>query len=193
MMRPKYLLAVFVAGSCYAADFLAYLLPTTSYWLFFISRVCLLPLFFLSLIALIQLNRKAVAIFSIAWVMTVLPYTELKSVQRFRTWCVAGGLRIHAVPVKRYLSKCELIAFVEDGVEQQLGECETIWSIDYLETVFFDTGGQFALPPAQRTQAWRDAMHNFSSYCYLSEKAVAKNAFGKFYTVVIPISYLDGC
>jgi hypothetical protein len=36
----------------------------------------------------------------------------------FRFWLEVQGFRIHVAPVGRYLSRCELIAFVEDGIEQ---------------------------------------------------------------------------
>jgi hypothetical protein len=59
--------------------------------------------------------------------------------------------------------------------------------------VFYDTTGQFALPPAQRTQGWQDAMYNNNSHCYLTEKAVAQPLFEKFHTVVIESEHVGGC
>jgi hypothetical protein len=101
---------------------------------------------------------------------------------------------MHVRPVEQYLSKCELIAFVEDGIKQQLGECEyRMLSSDSWDAVFYDTTGQLALPPAQRTQGWKDAMYNFDSYCYLTEKAVARPVYEDFYTVAIPGEHVGGC
>jgi hypothetical protein len=194
MTRLKYFLVIFVAASWYAPPFLNYLLPTLSFWLFLISCGCWIPLVFVSLSALSRRNLKTVAIFSTTWVLAVLPLFDLESMGQFRFWLYAQGFRIHVAPVEQYLSKCELIAFVADGIEQQLGECESrMLSSDSWDAIFYDTTGQFALPPAQRTQGWKDAMYNFNSYCYLTEKAVAKPVFENFYNVVIPGEHVGGC
>jgi hypothetical protein len=194
MTRFKYLLVIFVAASWYALPFLTYLLPTLSFWLLLISFACWIPLFFFSLSALFRRNWKAVAIFSATWMLAFLHFAELEPVERFRFWLYVQGFRIHVAPVERYLSRCELIVFVEDGIEQQLAECETT-SLSYnsRDVVFYDTTGQFALPPAQRTQGWKDAMYNFSSHCYLTEKATADPLYEEFYIVVIANEHLGEC
>jgi hypothetical protein len=193
MTPVKYLLAIFIAASWYVVAFLKYPLPSLSFWLLGIWFACWIPLVFFSLSALFRRNWRAIAIFSATWLMALLSLFEPEPVKQVRDWIGLQGFRIH-VASERYPSRCELVTFVEDGIEQQLGHCETITrSIDFLEDIFYDTTGQFALPPKQRTKGWQDAMYNFSPYCYLAEKAVADRGFGNFYTVVIPVEHLDGC
>jgi hypothetical protein len=194
MTRFKYLLAIFVATSWYASSFLFYLLPGILYWLLLISLACWLPLFFFSLSALFRRNWKLIAIFAATWVLAVLAFVEFAPVEQFRFWLLTQGFRIHVAPVEQYISKCELIAFVEDGIKQQLGECEyRMLSSDSWDAVFYDTTGQFALPPVQRTQGWKDAMYNFNSHCYFTEKAVADRVFENFYSIAIAGEHIGGC
>jgi hypothetical protein len=195
-MTPiKYLLATFIAASWYASAFLYYLLPTVSFWLPLISFACWIPLFIFSCRAVFRRNWRTVAIFSITWGLAVLPIGGPESVDRFRFWLNVQGFRIRVAPVERYLSsRCKFIEYVEDDIEQQLGECESInRSLDFRDVVFFDTTGQLALPPKQRTQGWKDAMYyNFSPHRYLTDKAVAVFSFRGFYVVVIPTDEEEG-
>jgi hypothetical protein len=194
MTRLKYILALFVAVSWFASGFLTYLATTVAAWIPWISLACWIPLFFVFLNVLFRRRWKAVAIVSTALALAIFFFAKPESVERFRFWLLVQGFRIHVAPAGRYLSRCELIAFEEDGIKQQLGECETIsLSIYDRYTVFYDTTGQFVLPPAQRTQGWKDAMYNFSPHCYLIETAVAKHLFEKFYSVVIASEHEDGC
>lgn len=194
MARLRYILVILVAASWYAPPFLNYLLsPTLAKWLL-ILLICWVPVFFFSMGALFQRNKTAIAIYSVTWALAVLPLCELEPIGQFRSWLYVQGFRIHIAPVEQYLSRCQLIAFMEGGIEQQFGECESrMLSSDSWDVVFYDTTEQFALPPAQRTQEWKDAMYNFDSHCYLAEKAVADPVFGNFYTVVIPGEHLGGC
>jgi hypothetical protein len=83
---------------------------------------------------------------------------------------------------------------VEDGITQRLGDCEVIVrSIDFQEEIFYDTTGQFALPPKQRTPAWKDAAYNFSDHCYFTDTAVAGRIFEKFHIVLIEIDNVVEC
>lgn len=196
MTSLKYFLAIFAVASWYVAAFLKYPLPTVSFWLLWAEFACWVPLSFFSLGALFRRDWGSLAIFSTAWlVASYCIYEPQLEPARVRDWLAVQGLRIHVAPVERYLAGCKLIAFMDDGIEQQLSYCETIVrSSEDWEEIFHDTTGQFALPPRQRTQAWQDAMHNLnSSYCYLTEKAVADPLFGNFYAVVISIEHVGGC
>ena len=195
MTAFKYLLAIFIAASWCASAFLYYLLPNVSFWLPLISSACCIPLFFFSCSAVFRRNWRAAAIFSAAWVLAVSPIAGLEPLDRFRVWLNVQSFRIHVAPVERYLSsRCKFIEYVEDDIEQQLGECESInRSLDFRDVVFFDTAGQLALPPKQRTQRWKDAMYyNFSPHRYLTDKAVAVFSFRAFYVVVIPTDEEEG-
>jgi len=80
--------------------------------------------------------------------------------------------------MEEYLSRCELIAFVENDAKQQVGWCErfTLTGDAWID-VYYDTTGQFALPPARRTQGWKDAM--FPKW-FLIETAIGFPIFGNF-------------
>jgi hypothetical protein len=145
MIRLRYVLAILVAMSLYALPFLDYLLPSAmANWLLLIFA-CWTPLLFFSLGALFRRNRKAIAIYSVAWVLAALPLFKFEPVNQLRHWFWVQGLRIHIAPVERYLCSCELVPFEEDGVTHQFGECEsTMLSSDAWESVY-DTTGQFAL------------------------------------------------
>ncbi len=153
-MTPfKYLLAILIGVNWYVSAFLYYLLPTVSFWLPFVAFACCIPLLFFSLNALFRRDWTATATFSVIWVLTALPVVEPEPVGRFRFWLNVQGFRVHVAPVERYLSsRCKLIGFVEEGITQQLGFCETTnLSSDSRDQVFYNSTGQFALPPAQRT------------------------------------------
>jgi hypothetical protein len=191
----KYFLAFFVAVSWYVSAFLTYLLPNLSYKLLWISAICWIPLFFFSLGALLGCRWKAIAIFAATWVLVIFPSESFEPVEQFRFWLGVQGFRIHVSPMEDYLSRCRLVTIVEDGQRQQVGKCEDENpSGDAWVSVFYDTAGQFGLPPAQRTQGWKDAMYyNFDSYCYLTEKAVGDRLFAKFYSVVVTLEHVGGC
>jgi hypothetical protein len=195
MTAFKYLLAIFIAASWYASEFLYYLLPTASFWLFLVSLALWFPLFFFSLSALLRRKWRTIVIFAFAWALAVLPIAGLKPMEQFRFWLEFQGFRIHVAPIERYLSsRCRLIPFVEDGVEQQLGDCEVITrSIDFWDQIFYDTTGQFALPPKQRTPGWKDAAYNFFFHCYLTDTAVASRVFGKFHIVTFENERVREC
>ncbi len=194
-MAPlKYILALFVATSWFATGFLSFLAPTVVPWIFWLSLACWIPLFFVFVSVLIRRRWKAAAMVSTALALGILCFVEPESVEPFRFWLLVQGFRIHAAPVEQYLSKCELTAFTEDGIGQQLGVCEgRMVSSNLFDAVFYDTTGQFALPPARRTKGWQDAMYPNNSHCYLTEKAIAQPLFGKFYIVMIEIEHVGGC
>lgn len=194
-MTPfKCLMAIFIAVSWYASEFLYYLWPTLSFWLFWLSVACWIPVFLFLLGALFRLNWREIAVFSVAWALALLPIANLEPMGQFRFWLQLQGFRIHVASDEQYLSRCKMISFMENGTEQQLGECESKnRSIDFRNVVFYDSTGQFALPAKQRTQEWKDAMYyNFSPHSYLTDKAVARLSFGKFYAVVVPTDAEEG-
>ena len=196
MTSFKYLLAIFTGASWYVAEFLKYPLPILWFWLPWAGLACCIPLSLFSLSALFRCNWRAFAILSAAClVASFCIYKRQPEPAWIRDWLAVQGFRIHVAPVERYLTGCKLIAFADGSIEQQLGNCESIVrSSQEWEGIYYDTSGQFALPPKQRTQGWQDAMYNLeSSYCYLTEKAVASPLFGNFYTVVISIEHVGGC
>ena len=194
-MTPfKYLSAIFIAASWYASEFLYYLRPTLSFWLFLVSLACWIPVFLFSLSALFRRHCRAIAIFSVAWTLAVLPIARLEPTEQLRFWLERQGFRIHVAPVERYLSRCKPISFVEDGIEQQLGDCEVITrSIDFWDEIFYDTTGQLALPPKQRTPGWKDAAYSFFWHCYLTDTAVAGRVFGKCHIVTFENENVREC
>lgn len=195
MTRFRYFLAIFVPANWYAAPFLSYPLPIFSYWLLWIALGCSIPLFFFLLGALFRRDAKAVAIFSVAWVLTVLPLFDLEPVERFRGWLHAQGFRIHASPVEDYLSTCKITHFVEKGIKQAVGQCEyTSLAYDsFAYVIFYDTTGELALPISRRTREWNDAMWHYSPKKVLLEgEPRAEHLFENFYRVGISIDEFEG-
>jgi hypothetical protein len=87
-----------------------------------------------------------------------------------------------------------LVTFVEDGAQQQVGECQglatsgTTWNV-----VIYDTTGQFVLPLSQRTQGWKSAMGMLSSPKVFAEsEGRGTHIFGKFYSIVIRLDEEQG-
>jgi len=188
----KYLLVIVVAGSWYAAAFLTYLMPTFAARLPWIGFACWFPAFFFSLSALFRKRWKAFAIFSATWVVFALP---LLGVEQQFSWLRAQGFRIHAFPVEGYLSGCRLTEFVEKGLKQTVGDCES-WGVVYdnvAYVVFYDTTGEIALPVSQRTPEWKDAMYNYSPKKVLRDsEGRAEHLSGSFYRIGIDHGEFDG-
>jgi hypothetical protein len=167
MAMLKYLLVIFAAGSWYASAFLTYLMPDFAFWLLWIGLACCFLMFFFSLSALFRRRWKAVAVFAVAWV-AVTPY-YLGVTKPFGR-LLRQGFRVHLVLAQEYLSGCQLTEFVEKGVKQTVGLCET-WIAVYQTAaylVFYDTTGQIALPVSQKTPEWNDAMYDYSPKKVLS-------------------------
>lgn len=109
-------------------------------------------------------------------------------------WLHVKTFRHHISPVEKYLSRCRLIEFVENGTPQRLGRCETfdLGQENYLE-VYYDSSGEMMLPPGQRTAEWREAMAHFSPHAVLLDKADrAGRLIDGFYELKITSDELDG-
>jgi hypothetical protein len=78
-----------------------------------------------------------------------------------------------------------LTEFFKGGVEQTVGLCEDSGvSVTYF--VFYDTTGELALPLAQRTPEWKNAMWHYPPQWVLRDSdGRAEHLFGHFYRVAI--------
>ena len=182
-MTPfKYAVAVLVAVSLYAGPFLFYPLPTLAYWLIWILVACSITLLFFSLGALFRRDAKAVAIFSVTWMLTVLPFLDLEPVVRFRGWLLIEGFRIHVSPVEGYLSSCEITHFVEKRIKQAVGQCEyrPFWDA-FVYHIRVRLG--IALP-IFRGSGWNDACGAILRSVVNATRA--EFLFGNFYQLALP-------
>jgi hypothetical protein len=93
------------------------------------------------------------------------------------------------------MSGCRLTEFVDNGVKQTVGLCET-WVAAYQSAaylVFYDTTGQIALPVSQRTPEWKDAMYDYSPKKVLRDSdGRAERLSGDFYRIRIDQDEFDG-
>jgi len=190
MTLLKYLLVVVTLASWVVGHLLQYV-PHFSEWSFFVNAGCLLAVLVSALSVLIKREWKALAIFSLTLVFMCLPGFGLTQPSE---WLQATGFRIYASPIEEYLSRCRLVAFVEDGAKQQVGECEKISiSSDAWVTVIYDTTGQFVLPVARRTSGWKSAMWELSSPMVFAEsEGRGSHIFGNFYSIVIRLEEMQG-
>lgn len=155
--------------------------------------VCLLVLFFLFLGALFRHRWKDTAILVVILAIALNPFYVRRGSPLFR-WLYAEAFRIHASPIDRYLAQCQMIWFVEQGVEQKLGRCETlVIGNETIVDVFYDTTGEFVLPLSQRTPEWKAAMSHFSPQKLLiNQQGRASELFGNFYQITIGEIEFDG-
>jgi hypothetical protein len=183
----KYLLLLIALISPYASAFLTYLLPDLSDGFYEIRWMCWIFVFFLSLSALFQQQWKAIAIFSAAWAWLFLtPYQFEKP----SDWLLGEGFRIHASAIGDYLSRCRLVAFTENDVKQTVGLCDGVDKGTVFYNVYYDTTGEFALSPFQRTLEWRLAMSQLESEELL--RYSARPMSGNFYRMGIPLEMFRG-
>ncbi len=189
MRLLKYLLVAVTLLSGVVAQMLAFV---PSVWQERSSSVfagCLFTVFVFALLALIRRRWSALAIFFLALAVIVLG-----SVTQPGHWLRATGFRIYASPIEQYLSGCRLSVFVEDGKQQQVGECEGIPTSEITWVyVIYDTTGQLLLPRAQRTQEWKSAVRMLSSPdAYIETEGRASHLYGDFYIFPIRIDELQG-
>lgn len=184
----KYLLLIVGLSSPYVSAFLTYLLPEDP--AIMIGLVCWFFLFFYLLCALILRRWKAVALYFAAgaWLLVVPP-----AATRPFHWLVAQGFRIHASPVKDYLPKCRLVEFVENGVKQTVGICEGRDMGAYIRSVYYDTTGELALSPSERTPEWKLAIYPFApNRTFVDSDPRARHLFGGFYELNTLVGEFDG-
>jgi hypothetical protein len=186
MRLLKYLLVVVTLVSWVAGLLLAYV-PGYSEWFFYFASGCYLAVIVCALSALFRRKWSALAVFVFPLAVLFLPAQPSQ-------WLLATGFSIYASPIEEYLSRCRMITFVEDGEGQQVGECQGLatsgitWNV-----VIYDTTGQFMLPLARRTQAWKDAMGMLSSPKVFAEsEGRGSHIVGQFYSIVIRIDEDQG-
>jgi hypothetical protein len=187
-MTLQFLFLIAALISPYASAFLTYLLPSLSYSLYDIRLACWFFVFFFTLNALFRRRWKTIAIFSAAWVWFF--FTPYKFNEPF-FWLMSEGFRVHASPVDDYLSRCELVEFVENGAKQTVGSCESTGMtspIDYI--VYYDTTGEIALPFSQRTPEWKQAMSRLARDEVLQHSGW--KLFGNFYRLGILLEEYRG-
>ena len=189
MMLLKYLLVAVTLLSGVVAQLLAFVPSVWQERSSFAFAGCLLTVFVFALLALIRKRWNALAIFFLALVVILLG-----CVTQPGHWLRATGFRIYASPIEQYLSGCRLSAFVEDGKEQQVGECEGIPTSEITWAyVIYDTTGQILLPRAQRTREWKSAVLMLSSPdVYIETEGRALHLYGDFYVISIRIDELQG-
>jgi hypothetical protein len=187
----KYLLlaavvACWIAGTAFA--FSHPFLDARLIWVYFACVVALLVLF---LHALWRRRWKQLAILCAILAVVFLPYYDAPPPFK---WLYVRAFRIHASPLEDYLARCRLIAFVENGVEQKLGRCESFGTAgDVTVCIFYDTSGEFVLPVSQRTPEWRAAMSHFSPRAVLLAKENrASYLMEHFYEIDIHVDEFDG-
>lgn len=164
----KYVLLVAVLIVWIAAPLLSFSFPILSDRLAWAYLACLVALFFLFLRALLRRRWKELAILCAIFGVVLLPYYN--SELSFR-WLYVHAFRVHVAPVEDYLTRCKLLPFVENGVGQKLGRCESFDAGgDTVVQAFYDTTGEFVLPASQRTPEWKLAMSHFSPHAVLLEK-----------------------
>jgi hypothetical protein len=180
----KYILAVVIVAYWFGSPLSAFAFPWLSDRLLWIILACLLVLFVLSLNALFRRRWKEIVIFFAIWPVVLFPLFGSEVLR----WLYVEAFRVHASPIEEYLSRCELFEFIENGVKHVLGRCEsTLVQDGVLRDVFYDTPGEFILPPSQRTPEWKGAMGHFDPRKFLLEQeGRADKLFGNFYEVIIP-------
>ena len=157
----KYIIAVAALVGMYLSTFLAFVRWDLSDWLEGISIVCLLATLVFLIISLFRRRWRDAAIFAAMW-LVALSFRPLGSDMQ-ENWLAAQGFRIHASPVEKYLSKCDLIKFEEGGANQTVGECE-VYSEGYetfLYSVIYDTTRNLLKPASQQSPRWKRAMDAF--------------------------------
>jgi hypothetical protein len=171
----------------WAAGQLLMSFPHVWEWQGFFFAGCILDVFLSALWALIRRRWYTLAILC-------LPLVAICVVTQASKWLQATGFRVYASPIEQSLSGCRLVAFVEDGRKQRVGECEGIptsgitWSC-----VIYDTSGQLVLPRAQRTREWKSAVGMLSSPdVYIETEGRASRLVGDFYIIGVRLDELQG-
>src|SRR5262249_1014096 len=98
---------------------------------------------------------------------------------------ISLGFRLHASPLSEYLSTCDLVDFVENGVKQTVGMCESRGLYrGYAHTVIYDTTANLLKPEAEKSPEWKQAMDKFYSEQVLAtSQGRSSRIFGDFYDV----------
>jgi hypothetical protein len=190
MRALKYLLVAITLASWVAAQLLRFV-PDFWEWSVLVFGGCFLTVILSSLLALIRRRWKTLAILCFPLMIASL---RIFGVAQPSQWLQVTGFLVHASPIEAYLSRCRLVAFVEDDKKQQVGECEGIptsgitWDI-----VIYDTTGQLILPRAERTREWKSAVGILSSPdVYVETEGRASHIVGDFYVIGVRLDELQG-
>ncbi|WP_024514567.1 hypothetical protein [Bradyrhizobium sp. Tv2a-2] len=166
----------------YGGDFFYFLVPPLGYWLPIITLVLAMPLAFVFLAAIFKRRWKLATVFALAWALVGIHFAGSRAASE---WVRVQGFRLHTLLVRDYSSGCDLTEFVENGVKQSTGTCEGFDRGNYFDVIVYDTTGEFVLPAAQRTPAWKQAMATTISRVVVSEEDRASHLFGNFYHVYV--------
>jgi len=187
----RFALVALTIASSIGAPSLAFSFPNLSDQLIWVWLICLFALFVLFVSDLVRRRWKQLAIFLTIWAFVLLPFygNEVS----FR-WLYVEAFRIHISPLEEYLSRCKLVEFVENGVNQKVGVCERHGEPGNItRTLLYDTTGELALPPSQRTPEWTKAMVRFSPGFYFTKtEGHADHLLGHFYVVDVSLEKADG-
>lgn len=187
----KYIVFAVILASWIGGVTLSYSLPRFSDELVWVYFGALVVLFFLFLGALFRARWKEVAIFLVIWSVVLLPFFGVRPPLQ---WLQIEAFRLHASPIEAYLSRCKLVVFFKNSVEQKVGVCERLPSAgDATVAIIYDTSGELALPVSQRTPEWTKAMGRFSpGEFFTKSEGYADHLFGNFYEVYVPLEMKDG-
>jgi len=154
--------------------------------------ICVFFLVLLFVGAAFHRRARELAVLSVILAIAGFPYYVNLDPLLKRLYAVA--FRMHVSPVVEYLPRCRLYQFTEKGVGRTVGVCERRGSNgDYSQTIAYDTTGELALPPSQRTPEWREAMRRFSfARVLMKTEGRADHLFGNFYEVITAIADEDG-
>lgn len=185
----KYCLLVAAVAGPYVSAFLVYPLPELSDSLYDLSWLCWFIIVFISLGVLLLRRWIAVGVFAAAWIW--LFFGPSYGPNETRYWLIKLGFRFHAFPVEDYLSRCKLVEFTENDSRQTVGFCEGTGMMSPVDDlVYYDSTGEFGLPPSQRTPQWNQAMSQLAR-----EEVIERTAwslFGNFYRVEMPLEKYRG-
>jgi hypothetical protein len=191
--RSKYFLIVVALASWLAMHLLNYV-SSIAGWFADLFKVCWLALFFLALMAPFfrRWRELAICFLTLFFTFDALFRTSLvpEPVVLPNLWLQEAGFRVYGsylmrpLPSKAFLSRCELVDYIEeDGTRQQVGECDkglrsTVW---FRLLLIYDPSGQLAWPATRRTLAWRLAvLHLPEGRAFLHEDD-ARHLVGNFY------------
>jgi hypothetical protein len=170
-----------VLGLC-SFEFSYFLYQPILHWLNCVTTASNLLLAVLSLGALVTLRWRWIAIFAATWTFVLLPdFGVLAPFQLLS----GTGFHVQVLLDGDYLSRCEMADIVENGSTQKVGFCQKyIRPSAGCDYVMYDTSGQFALPPWQRTPGWKRAIRIVAEHSKVGPDDQTIRLFGNFHRVM---------